>query len=264
MPTPVIIDAYFGAIDIEVPAASFGECARSWIQDSARVLRGITTVRWPGNIQQAREMQERLRSRVRITTYRGTPRYVSGVDAAFTRDHVAAVACLYSFPDLIRQERSVAIEELRFPYVPGFLAFREGPAIIAAIRKLSRTPDIILVDGQGIAHPRRFGIACHIGVLLDIPAIGCAKTRLVGDHREPGVRKGSWSDLRHEGGIVGAVLRTRHGVRPLFVSPGHRIGTEDSVSFVLYCVGKYRIPEPLRCADAASRNAAKKITSANL
>jgi deoxyribonuclease V len=209
-------------------------------------------------------MQERLRSRVRIVPYRDVPRFVAGVDAAFTGDTVAAAACLYSFPDLICRERSVAIEELRFPYVPGFLAFREGPAVVAALRKLSRTPDIILVDGQGIAHPRRFGIACHIGVLLDIPAIGCAKTRLVGDHREPGVRKGSWSDLRYEGGIVGAVLRTRHGVRPLFVSPGHRIDTEGAVSFVLSCVGNYRIPEPLRCADAASRNTAKKITSANL
>jgi deoxyribonuclease V len=221
-------------------------------------------VRWPENIQQAREMQERLRSRVRIVPFRGVPRLVAGVDAAFTRDHVAAAACLYSFPDLIRREQSIAIEELRFPYVPGFLAFREGQAIIAAIRKLARKPDIILVDGQGIAHPRRFGIACHIGVLLDIPAIGCAKTRLVGDHREPNVRKGSWSDLRYEGGIVGAVLRTRHNVRPLFISAGHRIDRSGAVSFVLSCVGSYRIPEPLRCADAASRNAAKKITSASL
>lgn len=211
-------------------------------------------MRWPGNIQKAREMQERMRSRVRITTYRGTPRFIAGVDAAFTEDHVAAAACLYSFPDLICLERAVDIQELRFPYVPGYLAFREGPAIIAAVRKLARMPDIILVDGQGIAHPRGFGIACHIGVLLDIPTIGCAKTRLVGGCREPGVRKGSWSDLNYEGDVVGAVLRTRHGVRPLFISPGHSIDKEGSIRFVLACVGSYRIPEPLRCADAYSRS----------
>jgi deoxyribonuclease V len=204
-------------------------------------------------------MQERLRTKVRITTYRGVPRFVAGVDAAFTEDRVAAAACLYSFPDLTCLERTADIQELRFPYVPGFLAFREGPSIIAALRKLSRKPDIVLVDGQGIAHPRRFGIACHIGVLLDMPTIGCAKTRLVGDHREPGVRKGSWSDLRYEGGIIGAVLRTRNGVRPLFISAGHRIDRSSAVNVVLSCVAQYRIPEPLRCADAMSRNAAKKI-----
>lgn len=214
-------------------------------------------MRWPGNIQKAREMQERMRSRVRITTYRGAPRFIAGVDAAFTEDHVAAAACLYSFPDLTCLERAADIQELRFPYVPGYLAFREGPAIIAAIKNLARKPDLILVDGQGIAHPRGFGIACHIGVLLDIPTIGCAKTRLVGDCREPGIRKGSWSDLTYEGAVVGAVLRTRHGVRPLFISPGHRIDAESAVSFVLSCVGKYRIPEPLRCADAYSRSMKK-------
>lgn len=214
-------------------------------------------MRWPGNIQKAREMQERMRSRVRITTYRGTPRFIAGVDAAFTEDRVAAAACLYSFPDLTCLERAADIQELRFPYVPGYLAFREGPAIIAAIKNLARKPDLILVDGQGIAHPRGFGIACHIGVLLEIPTIGCAKTRLVGDCREPGIRKGSWSDLTYEGAVVGAVLRTRHGVRPLFISPGHRIDAESAVSFVLSCVGKYRIPEPLRCADAYSRSMKK-------
>lgn len=214
-------------------------------------------MRWPGNIQKAREMQERMRSRVRITTYRGTPRFIAGVDAAFTEDRVAAAACLYSFPDLTCLERAADIQELRFPYVPGYLAFREGPAIIAAIKNLARKPDLILVDGQGIAHPRGFGIACHIGVLLEIPTIGCAKTRLVGDCREPGIRKGSWSDLTYEGAVVGAVLRTRHGVRPLFISPGHRIDAESAVSFVLSCIGKYRIPEPLRCADAYSRSMKK-------
>jgi len=214
-------------------------------------------VRWPGNILKARETQERLGSKVRIVPYRGTPRFIAGVDAAFTEDRVAAAACLYSFPDLTCLERTADIQELRFPYVPGYLAFREGPAIIAAVRRLARMPDIILVDGQGIAHPRGFGIACHIGVQLDIPTIGCAKTRLVGDYREPGVRKGSWSDLNYEGHVIGAVLRTKDGVRPLFVSPGHCIDKEGSVRFVLSCVGSYRIPEPIRCAHVYSRSMKK-------
>lgn len=214
-------------------------------------------MRWPGNIQKAREIQEHLRSKVRIVPYRGKPRCIAGVDAAFTEDRVVAAACLYSYPDLTCLERTVEIQELCFPYVPGFLAFREGPAIISAVRKLARKPDIILVDGQGIAHPRRFGIACHTGVLLDIPTIGCAKTRLVGDYREPGARKGSWSELHYEGDVVGAILRTRYDVRPLFISPGHRINKEGSIRFVLACVGSYRIPEPIRCADAFSRTMKK-------
>jgi deoxyribonuclease V len=221
-------------------------------------------MRWPGSMQKARKIQGRLRLKIRIVPYRRTPLLIAGVDAAFTEDRVTGAACLYSFPDLACVERTTDIEELRFPYVPGYLAFREGPAVVAALRKLSRTPDIILVDGQGIAHPRGFGIACHIGVLLDIPTIGCAKTRLVGNYREPGVRKGSRSDLTYAGAVVGAVLRSRHGVRPLFISPGHRIDVEGAVSLVLSCVGKYRIPEPLRCADAASRNAAKKATGPDL
>jgi deoxyribonuclease V len=138
--------------------------------------------------------------------------------------------------------------------VPGYLVFREGPAIIAALRGLRRQPDVLLVDGQGIAHPRSIGIASHLGVLLDLPAIGCAKTRLIGEYRVPALRKGSWSALHHEGAAVGAVLRTRDGTSPLFISPGHRMDRESSIRIVLACVGRYRIPEPLRCADMLSRS----------
>lgn len=212
---------------------------------------------WPKDIQQAREFQERLRQKVRIAPYRGTLRFVAGVDAAFTPANVVAAACLYAFPSLICLERTTAVLPLTFPYVPGYLAFREAPAIIGALEKLTRKPDIILVDGQGTAHPRGLGIACHLGVLLDIPTIGCAKSRLVGEYREPAKRKGAWSDLRYEGQSVGAVLRTRYDVRPVFVSPGHRIDKEGSVSVVLACVERYRIPEPLRCADAYGRGMKK-------
>jgi deoxyribonuclease V len=214
-------------------------------------------MKWPENIQDARAMQEFLCKEVRIVPYRGRPCHIAGVDASFTKDRVVAAACLFSFPALTCLERVSSIQIIRFPYVPGYLAFREGPAIITAVKKLMRRPDIILVDGQGIAHPRQFGIACHIGVLLDIPTIGCAKTRLVGEYREPGTRKGAWSALRYGSMVVGTVLRTRDGVRPLFVSPGHRIDRSGAIRLVLACAGKYRIPEPLRCADAHAGHMAK-------
>lgn len=212
-------------------------------------------MKWPKTltITQAREIQEQLRKKVRIVPFRGEPRYVAGVDAAFSDDHVFAATCLYRYPDLVFVEEASAVEKLKFPYVPGYLSFREGPAIVAAVKKLKRSPDIMLVDGQGIAHPRGAGIASYLGVSLDIPSIGCAKTRLIGEYRGPGVRKGKWSPLQTEGRIVGAVLRTRDGVNPLFISPGHRVDLESSIRIVLSSVERYRIPEPLRCADMLSK-----------
>jgi len=206
----------------------------------------------------ARAMQERLQAKVRIVPYRSTPRFVAGVDAAFTKDRVVAAVCLFSFPALICLERAAADLPPSFPYIPGYLAFREAPAILTALKKLAQEPDVILVDGQGIAHPRGFGIACHIGVLTDIPTIGCAKTRLVGEYREPERGKGCWTELRFQGDTAGRVLRTRDAVRPLFVSPGHRIDTQASAELVLACTGRYRIPEPLRCADILSRSTAAR------
>ena len=212
-------------------------------------------MKWPKtiSIEHARELQKDLRKRVQVIPLKREPRYVAGVDAAFSENLVYAAACLYSYPDLILVEKACAAEKLRFPYVPGFLSFREGSAIIAAVRKLATKPDAILVDGQGIAHPRGIGIASHLGVLLNIPTTGCAKTRLVGDFEEPGRRKGSRSELTYEGRIVGAVLRTKDGVRPLFVSPGHKIDLDGAIRIALNCTGKYRIPEPLRCADMLSK-----------
>ncbi len=212
-------------------------------------------MKWPKtiSIEQARELREILRKRVQIVPLRGEPRYVGGVDAAFSENQVYAAACLYRYPELTPLEQATAIEKLRFPYIPGFLSFREGPAIIAAVKQLTTTPDVILVDGQGIAHPRGIGIASHLGILLNIPAIGCAKTRLVGEFEEPGRRKGSWSELTYESRTVGAVVRTKDSVRPLFVSPGHKIDLDSTIRIMLNCTGKYRIPEPLRCADMLSR-----------
>jgi deoxyribonuclease V len=212
-------------------------------------------MKWPNTfaIAEARGIQEQLRNNVRICPLQRGPRYVAGVDAAFSDDEVFAAACLYQYPDLTLVEQASAVQKPAFPYVPGFLSFREGPAIIAAIDELGTKPDLILVDGQGIAHPRGLGIASYIGVLLGIPAIGCAKTRLVGEYKEPGKRKGNWSPLSFEGKIVGAVLRTRDGVKPLFISPGHKIDLEGAIKIALGCAERYRIPEPIRCADMLSK-----------
>ncbi len=198
-------------------------------------------------------MQERDRRRIRIEPVKSEPEYIAGVDAAFDDDRVYAAACLYRYQDLTLTEQATATVKRTFPYIPGFLLFVEGPAIIEAVRRLTTRPDIILVDGQGIAHPRANGSASHLGVLLDIPTIGCAKTRLVGMFQKPGMRKGNWSRLDHDGRTIGAVVRTRDGVRPLFVSPGHRIDLAGAIGITMGCIGKYRIPQPLRCADMLSR-----------
>ena len=208
---------------------------------------------WPKTIDYAREMQERDKKLVLIEPLHKEPEYVAGVDAAFSEDRVYAAACLYCYPQLTLLEQAATDKHLVFPYVPGYLLFREGPAIIAALKKLKRKPDVILIDGQGIAHPRGIGSASHLGVLLDIPTIGCAKTRLVGKYRDPGERKGNWTELQFDGRIVGAVLRTRDRVRPLFLSPGHRIDLQSAIRIALGCVERYRMPEPLRGADMLSK-----------
>jgi deoxyribonuclease V len=214
-------------------------------------------IHWPDTIAAARQLQERDRKAVRIEPLEREPLFVAGVDAAFSGDRVFGAACVYRYPDLTLVEEAGVVAPARFPYVPGFLLFREGPALIAAFRKLKTRPDLLLVDGQGIAHPLGIGSASHLGVLFGIPAIGCAKTRLVGEYQEPGLQRRSWSDLNYEGRTVGAVVRTRTGVRPLFVSPGHRVDLEGAIRIVLQCSGKYRIPEPLRCADRVSREMKK-------
>ncbi len=210
-------------------------------------------MKWPKNVTEAREFQELYKGRVIVLPLKKEPEYVAGADAAFTEDSVFAAACLYRLPEFKRIEQSHAVAKATFPYVPGYLFFREGPAIMTAVKKLTRLPDILLVDGQGIAHPRGIGSASHLGVLLDIPVIGCAKTRLVGEFKEPGARKGSWSPLHYESKIVGAVLRTKDNVRSLFVSPGHKINTEGAIRIALACTGGFRMPEPLRCADHLAR-----------
>jgi deoxyribonuclease V len=211
---------------------------------------------WPLSIEEARECQEVLAAKVKLTPFKNKLRFVAGVDAAFSENRVYAAACLFSYPDLRFIEETTAVAQIRFPYVPGFLSFREGPAITMAISHLKTSPGLILVDGQGIAHPRGIGIASHIGVLLDIPTVGCAKSRLIGEFIKPGRNKGEASPLTQQGKTIGVVLRTRAGVRPLYISPGHKINLEKAIEVVLACTRQYRIPEPLRRADSVSKRVA--------
>lgn len=213
----------------------------------------IENIRWPEDKEKAKEIQLRLRESVKIGPLDKTPSFIAGVDSAFFGDRIISVACLYDFPQLNQLEVSHVIREVGFPYIPGLLFFREGPAVIEAINGLKQRPDLIIFDGQGIAHPRGLGIASSVGALMDIPSIGCAKSRLFGEYEEPEIKKGSRSPLTHDGRVIGAVLRTQNKIRPVFVSPGHRIDVEGAVEYVMRCTGRYRLPEPVRMADILSK-----------
>jgi deoxyribonuclease V len=213
---------------------------------------------WPDTIEDARAVQSALVHMVRIVPLKRDPKLVAGIDASFMGDKIIAVGCVFEYPEIKLLERTHVVRKVTFPYVPGYLSFREGPAILDLFKKLKNGPDLIICDGQGIAHPKKFGLASHIGVLLDIPSIGCAKSRLVGQYSEPGSKKGNNTELSYKGEQVGTVLRTRTHVKPVFVSPGHRIDFEESMRFVLSCTTKYRLPEPTRCADSFSKQVKKK------
>ncbi|BAY90997.1 MULTISPECIES: deoxyribonuclease V [unclassified Tolypothrix] len=213
---------------------------------------------WPQTLEEAIAIQEKLRNQTIIEDkLPETIKYVAGVDMGFEADGTishAAVAVL-SFPDLQIVETAVARRPTSFPYIPGFLSFREIPAVLDALEKVKILPDIILCDGQGIAHPRRLGIASHLGLLIDMPTIGVAKSLLIGKYDEVPETKGSWQPLIHQGETIGAVLRTRTGVKPLYISSGHRISLPTAIDYVLRCTTKYRLPETTRIADklASSR-----------
>lgn len=211
---------------------------------------------WPLTVEEAMVIQQQLRKEVITQDQLGTVQYVAGVDVGFQESGSitrAAVAVL-SFPDLQLKEHAIALRPTTFPYVPGFLSFREVPAVLDALEKVSITPDLILCDGQGIAHPRRLGIACHLGILIDLPTIGVAKSLLVGKHAEIPEVRGSWQPLVHKGETIGAVLRTRIGVKPVYVSSGHRVSLPTAIDYVMRCTPKYRLPETTRWADKLASN----------
>jgi deoxyribonuclease V len=210
---------------------------------------------WPATAAEAIALQKRLAPLVEAVGQPAKVTRIAGVDVAFPGGGAvtrAAVAVI-SFPDLAVVETAVIEQPTRFPYVPGLLSFREAPAVLAALATLTTAPDLLMVDGQGLAHPRRLGIASHVGLLAGLPAIGAAKSRLIGTHDEPGPTRGARTPLLHGGEVIGAVLRTRTAVRPLYVSVGHRMSLEAAVEWVLACAPRFRLPEPTRLADRLSK-----------
>jgi deoxyribonuclease V len=193
-------------------------------------------------------LQEKLAQRVVRADRLGPVRHVCGVDVHYADGMARAAAALYSFPELEPRAHAIERQRVSFPYIPGLLSFREIPAALAALAALPLAPDLILCDAQGIAHPRRCGLASHLGLLARTPTIGVAKTRLVGEHRAPPARRGAWVPLTDRGERIGAVLRTRAGVKPVYVSIGHRVSLATAVRYVMACTARYRIPEPLRRA----------------
>lgn len=218
--------------------------------------------------KEAVALQTELAKRLEFTDRIGSVHHIAGVDIGFeaggdiTR---AAVVVLAWQPDSTQHlavvEQVVHREPTRMPYIPGLLSFREIPAALEAFAKLTITPELVMVDGQGIAHPRRLGVAAHLGLWLNLPTIGIAKSRLTGQHAEVGNTRGDWVPLTSGNDVIGVVLRSRENVKPVFVSPGHRLSLETSLDWVVRCLGRTKLPEPTRLADRlASRRDQKRLT----
>lgn len=208
----------------------------------------------PINTSQAIEIQNNLSARVLTDDALTDVTYIAGVDLSVgrTRKTATASVVLLKYPDLDIMDIQTASGQLDFPYIPGLLSFRELPLTLAACEKLSITPDLLIVDGQGIAHPRRFGLASHLGIVVDIPTIGCAKSRLCGNYTEPENEPGDCSNLVDKDEIIGAVLRTKHGVKPVYISIGHKISLDTAIRWILNCCRGYRLPQPTRLAHLAA------------
>lgn len=209
---------------------------------------------WNLRPQEARDIQDKLRQKIRLKEWQGQLKLIAAADAAFKKGHAIGAVVVLSYPDLkiIEQVRKVA--RISYPYIPGLLTFREGPVLERCFRALKSKPDIIIFDGQGLAHPRNMGIATHMGILLDKPTIGCAKARLYGSYAEPAKSRGAFTYLfDRKKKKIGVVLRTKDGIRPVYVSPGHRIDIDSVPEIILMCTKKYRLPEPIRMAHHLTR-----------
>jgi deoxyribonuclease V len=204
----------------------------------------------PQSIEQAIRLQRQWAGEVKTSQKLIDIKTIAGVDVAYTKDKAFACVCVLDYESLELIESQKIVCDIPFPYYSGLLSFREAPVIIKAIEKLSKLPDCLVCDGQGIAHPRGFGLACHLGVALDIPSIGCAKSRLYGKAKEPGVKKGDSEPLMRYDEVIGCVLRTRDRVKPLYVSVGHKISLTQACHCVLHLCPKYRLPETTRIADS--------------
>ncbi|RLI89091.1 MAG: deoxyribonuclease V [Candidatus Altiarchaeales archaeon] len=196
-------------------------------------------IRIQGELRKRSILEDRLPEGIRT---------IGGVDQAFPeKDRVRSCIVVLSFPELNEIEKAFSEIEMDFPYIPGLLAFREGPSIIEAYKKLRKKPDILMIDGHGIAHPRRMGIATHVGILLDIPTIGVAKKKLIGDFKAP-EKVGEYEPLGYQNEIIGAVLKSREGCNPIFISPGHKISLKNGIEVVKKCLKGHKLPEPTRLA----------------
>jgi len=218
---------------------------------------------WDVSPAEAAAIQKRLAAQVVLEGAPQDVRVVAGADISVGGGRGRGAVVLLSYPELRPLEQQVVEAELAFPYVPGLLAFREVPVLAEAFRRLSQRPDLLLVDGQGLAHPRRFGIACHLGLLLDLPTIGCAKSRLVGEFGPLAEEAGSRTELRDGTEVLGLVVRTRAGVTPVYVSVGHRIGLSEAAEWTLRLCRGYRLPEPARLAHQAAGGQMMRIVAAH-
>ena len=209
---------------------------------------------WQVSTAQALDIQRRLAEQVSRSSEVTTPHLIAGVDisAGNARGMATGAVVVLEYPELRLVETKVVQGRFNFPYVPGLLSFRESPLTLAACQKLTVTPDLVLVDGQGIAHPRRMGLASHLGLFLDTPTIGCAKSLLCGQHEVPGEAPGSYTEIVDKGETIGAALRTKLGTKPVYVSIGHQIDLQTAIYWVLACCRSYRLPEPTRLAHLAA------------
>ncbi len=213
----------------------------------------------------ARDLQESLASKVQFIPLKKPPKRIAGIDCAFSKDgkKIIAAVVVLKLPDFAPVETTTASRKVTFPYIPGLLSFREAPVCIAAVEKLKTKPDLFIIDGQGIAHPRRLGLATHLGLFFDKPTIGCAKSRLIGQFQEPPLEKGAYTLLKDKKRMkpdtqytirntqyetIGAVVRTRTNIKPVFVSVGNKCLLKDAIKITLSCAVKYRLPEPIRLA----------------
>lgn len=212
------------------------------------ISRLIQTYEKNLTIAKARRMQAALRARLIECPLPKRIASVGGADVAVAGTDLVGVIVVMRFPSLELIEVAHARRTMTFPYVPGYLAFREVPVLAEAWSRLTVKPDFVICDGHGRAHPKRFGSASHLGVCLDVPTVGCGKSLLVGEYREPGHKKGDRSELRHHGETIGSVLRSRDRTKVIFISPGHRSDFRSSLRMVMACVGRYRLPEPIRAA----------------
>lgn len=205
---------------------------------------------WNLSFKQAVALQRHLACKLQFSPVKSPPRLVAGMDCAFTKNgqKIVVAAVVLRLPDFELVETAADFQKVTFPYIPGLLSFREAPACLAAVEKLKSRPDVFIIDGQGIAHPRRLGLAAHLGLFFDRPTIGCAKSRLIGTFKDPPAQKGSYSLLKDDNDVIGAAVRTRTNVKPVFVSVGNKCTLEDAIRIVLSCTTRFRIPEPTRLA----------------